>query len=234
MKGISVLAALFLSAQLSSAGIIKGGVKAQLASVPAPAVIKMTDDATCAAKHTKPVTEEHLVIDAGKNLKYAVVYIKSGLPEGPALRAPAEPAVIDQNGCMFSPHVVGMMAGQGLKILNSDGVLHNVHLQGKINREINKAMPAFTKKMVLPGTNFAKPEMMAVKCDAHPWMNGYVAILPNPYFAVTAADGSFEIKDVPAGTYVVEVWHEMLGTSTQTVKVGDAAATATANFTLSK
>ena len=232
MRVTYLMAALLIAAQTSGAGTIKGVVKAQMASVPAPVVVKMTDDATCMAKHSQPVTEEHLVLDASKNVKYAVVYIKSGLPEGQALRAPAEPALIDQNGCMFSPHVVGMMVGQGLKVLNSDGVLHNVHLQGKINREINKAMPPFLKKMVLPGTNFAKPEMMPIKCDAHPWMNGYVAVLSNPYFAVTAADGSFEIKDVPAGAYVVEVWHEVLGASTKTVKVGDTAATA--NFTLSK
>lgn len=232
MKGSYLFAVLLIAAQTSYAGTIKGVVKAQLASTPPAVVVKMTDDPTCMAKHTTPVSEEKLVLDAGKNVKYAFVCIKSGFPEGQVFRAPVEPAVIDQNGCMFSPHVVGLMAGQGLKVLNSDGVLHNVHLQGKANREINKAMPAFTKKMVLPGTNFAKPETIPVKCDAHPWMNGYVVVAGNPYFAVTAADGSFEIKDVPAGNYVVEVWHEYLGAKTQNVQVGDGVAAA--NFTLSK
>lgn len=233
MKGSGFFAAtLLIAAQASFAGSIKGVVKAQLASVPPAAAVKMNDDPTCMAKHTTPVTEEKLVLDANKNLKYAFVSIKSGLPAGQALRPPAEPAIIDQNGCMFSPHVVGVMVGQGLKVLNSDGVLHNVHLMGKVNREVNKAMPAFTKKMVLPGTTFAKPETIPVKCDAHPWMAGYVVVTANPYFAVTAADGSFEIKDVPAGKYVVEVWHEYLGTKTQNVQVGDGVAAA--NFTLSK
>lgn len=232
MKGSCLLAALLFAAQTSYAGSIKGVVKAQLASVPPAATVKMTDDPTCMAKHVAPVTEEHLVLDANKNVKYAFVSIKSGFPATQVFRAPVEPAVIDQNGCMFTPHVVGLMAGQGLKVLNSDGVLHNVHLQGKANREINKAMPPFTKKMVLPGTNFAKPEIIPVKCDAHPWMNGFVVVAGNPYYAVTAADGSFEIKDVPPGNYVVEVWHEYLGTKTQNLQVGDGVAAA--NFTLSK
>ncbi|MBI2504073.1 MAG: hypothetical protein HYW07_12675 [Candidatus Latescibacteria bacterium] len=219
-------------AHAAPAGSIKGVVKAQLTGAAPSAEVKMTDDPACLAKHTKPVSEEKLVLDASKNVKYAFVGIKSGFPEGQAFRAPVEPAVIDQNGCMFTPHVVGVMAGQGLKVLNSDGVLHNVHLMGKANREVNKAMPAFTKKMVLPGTNFAKPETIPLKCDAHPWMNSFVVVAANPYFAVSAADGSFEIKDVPAGNYVVEVWHEYLGTKTQNVQVGDGVATA--NFTLSK
>ncbi len=232
MKGSYLFAALLITAQIAQAGSIKGVVKAQLTG-PAPSGdVKMADDPACAAKHTKPVTEEKLVLDAGKNVKYAFVSIKSGLPANQALRPPAEPAVIDQNGCMFTPRVVGVMVGQGLKVLNSDGVLHNVHLMGKANREVNKAMPAFTKKMVLPGTNFAKPETIPLKCDAHPWMAGYVVVSPNPYFAVTAGDGSFEIKDLPAGKYQVEVWHEYLGTKTQEIQVGDAVATA--NFTLAK
>jgi hypothetical protein len=232
MNSFCLLAALLLAAQAGHAGTIKGVVKAQLTGAAPSAEVKMADDPACAAKHTKPVSDEKLVLDAGKNVKYAFVSIRSGLPEGQALRPPVEPALIDQNGCMFTPRVVGVMAGQGLKVLNSDGVLHNVHLMGKANREINKAMPAFTKKMVLPGTNFAKPETIPLKCDAHPWMAGYVIVTANPYFAVTAADGSFEIKDVPAGNYVVEVWHEYLGTKTQNVQVGDGIAAA--NFTLSK
>lgn len=219
-------------AHAAPAGTLKGVVKAQMASVPAPAVIKMDEDATCVQKHTSPVTVDHLVLDANKNLKNVFVYIKSGL-EGQTFRAPQEPVVLDQNGCMFAPHVLGMMVGQGLKVLNSDGILHNVHVVPKANREINKAMPAFSKKIVLPGANFAKPEVMIpIKCDAHPWMSAYVAVVSNPFFAVTAADGSFEIKDVPPGAYVVEAWHEMLGAKTQNVQVGDGAATA--NFTLSK
>jgi plastocyanin len=232
MKGAYLLTALLLAAQVGYAGTLKGVVKAQLTGAPPAAKVKMTDDPACLAKHPEPVSEERLVLDANKNVKYAFVSIKSGLPEGQAFRAPVEPALIDQNGCMFTPHVVGLVAGQSLKVLNSDGVLHNVHLTGKANREINKAMPAFTKKMVLPGTNFAKPEIIPLKCDAHPWMAGYVVVAANPYFAVTAADGSFEIKDVPAGNYVVEVWHEYLGAKTQNVQVGDGIAAA--NFTLAK
>jgi plastocyanin len=225
------LGLLLLSASVQAASL-KGVVKAQVSGAPPSTQVQMSDDPSCAAKHTTPVRDEKLVLDANKNVKYAFVSIKAGLPATPAPRPPAEPALIDQNGCMFAPRVVGVMVGQGLKVLNSDGVLHNVHLMGKANREVNKAMPAFTKKMVLPGTTFAKPETIPLKCDAHPWMAGYVVVAPHPYFAVTAADGSFEIKDLPPGKYQVEVWHEYLGTKTQEVQVGDAGATA--NFTLAK
>ncbi|MBM3279571.1 MAG: carboxypeptidase regulatory-like domain-containing protein [Candidatus Handelsmanbacteria bacterium] len=232
MKGTVLLAALLLSAQWGGAAALKGVVKAQL-SGPAPSTqVQMTDDPSCAAKHTTPVVDEKLVLDAAKNVRYAFVSIKAGLPQGQQLRPPAEPALIDQHGCMFAPRVVGVMVGQGLKVLNSDGVLHNVHLMGKANREVNKAMPAFTKKMVLPGTTFAKPETIPLKCDAHPWMAGYVIVTAHPYFAVTGADGSFEIKDLPPGKYTVEVWHEYLGTKAQEVQVTDTGATA--NFTLAK
>jgi hypothetical protein len=120
------------------------GVKAQ-SGAPPSAEVKMTDDPACVAKHTKPVTDEKLVLDAGKNVKYAFVSIKSGLPAGQALRPPVEPAVVDQNGCMFSPHVVGLMVGQGLKVLTSAGVC-TTYLMGKASREVNKAMPAFARR----------------------------------------------------------------------------------------
>lgn len=235
MRAVHLLmvAALVAGAQLAAAGTLRGVVKAQMANVPAPQVIEMGEDATCVQKHSHPVAAETLVLDAAKNVKYAFVYIKSGLPEGQTFRPPQEPVVLDQQGCMYTPHVVGLMVGQGLKVLNSDGILHNVHLMPKANKEINKAMPAFNKKMILPGVNFAKPEVMIpVKCDAHPWMGAHIGVLPHPFFAVSAADGSFEIRDVPPGSYVVEAWHEVLGARTQNIQVGEGVATA--NFTLAK
>jgi len=234
MKTIYLLAVAALAVQPVAAGTLKGVVKAQLSSAPKPEVLKMGEDAACAQKHAQPVTADRLVLDADKNLKNAFVYLKSGAGiEGQTFRPPQEPAVLDQKGCLYSPHVLGLMVGQGLKVLNSDGLLHNIHLTPKANKEFNRAMPAISKKIVLPGANFAKPEVMIpVKCDAHPWMGAYIGVLPHPFFAISAADGSFAIEGVPPGSYVVEVWHEALGARTQNVQVGEGAAIA--NFTLAK
>ena len=117
-----------------------------------------------------------------------------------------------------------------MKILNPDGTLHNVHSLGKINPEFYMAIPKFSTEAQKA---FDKPEFMfAMKCDVHPWMGAWVSVLPNPFFAVTKADGKFEIKDLPAGTYQIEAWHEKLGTKTATVTVRDGAAVAS-DFTFS-
>ena len=122
------------------------------------------------------------------------------------------------------------MVGQPVKILNPDGTLHNVHVVSKINPEFNLAMPKFRTEVT---KTFDKPEFMfAMKCDVHPWMNAWVSVLSNPFFAVTKADGKFEIKDLPAGTYEINAWHEKLGTKTATVTVTDGAAAAS-DFTFS-
>jgi hypothetical protein len=121
-----------------------------------------------------------------------------------------------------------MVAGQSLDILNSDPTLHNIHALPEKNDAFNLGMPVqgmkYTKK-------FDKPEVMIrIKCDVHGWMGAYCGVLPHPFFAVSAADGSFMIKDLPAGTYTIEAWHEKLGTQTQQITVGDKESKA-ANFT---
>ena len=135
--------------------------------------------------------------------------------------------MIDQNGCMYIPHVIGMMAGQELKFLNSDAILHNVHGLPKVNREFNLGMPAsLTEKSV----TLNQPEpLFPVKCDVHPWMNAYVAVMTHPFWAVTGEDGAYTIGNLPAGTYNIEAWHERLGTQTAEVTVADGE-TASADF----
>ena len=132
------------------------------------------------------------------------------------------PIVLDQNGCKDTPHVFGAQVGQPVKIVNSDGTLHNVHAVPKENREFNFGQPL--KGMEATQT-FTKSEMMVpFRCDVHGWMAAYGGIVPHPFFAVTKPDGSFEIKGLPAGTYTIETWHERFGLQMQTVSVDGTAA----------
>jgi hypothetical protein len=125
---------------------------------------------------------------------------------------------------------MGVMVGQPFKILNSDGLLHNVHALPKTNKEFNMAMPASRTEAI---ETFTKPEpIFKIKCDVHPWMGAYVAVMGHPFFDVTEKDGKFTIKNVPAGTYEIEAWHEKLGTKTQSVTIG-ADETKSVDFTFS-
>ena len=182
--------------------------------------INMGADPACAAKHTGDVPNSALVLGDGQSLGNVLVYVKSGLPAG-QWTAPSSPAVIDQKGCVYDPHVIGVMKGQEVKFLNSDGILHNVHALPATNQEFNIAMPA---ERTEASHTFEQPEeAFRVKCDVHPWMNAYVRVLEHPYFATTGPDGKFSIPNLPAGTYELEAWHERLGTQTQSVTVADGA-----------
>ncbi len=192
--------------------------------------LKITGDAVCSKHHgDKPVLAEDVIVNEAGMLKNVFVYVKNGL-EGHEFDVPEDPVVMDQKGCIYTPHVLGMMANQELKILNSDPTLHNIHALPKAdgNKEFNVGMPR--QGMEIKKT-FAQPEVMVrVKCDVHPWMSSYVGVLSHPYYAVSAADGSFKIADLPAGQYTIEAWHEKYGTKTQTITVGDSP-TAEVNFT---
>jgi hypothetical protein len=118
---------------------------------------------------------------------------------------------------VYSPHVMGIMVGQQYKILNSDGVLHNIHTLPKVNPSFNKGMPPTLKETT---TKFDKPEaVFHIKCDVHPWMSAYVAVFTHPFFSVTSTDGKFTISGLDPGTYEVTAWHEKLGTRTASVTV---------------
>jgi hypothetical protein len=126
--------------------------------------------------------------------------------------------VLDQNGCQYKPHVMGIMVGQQYKILNSDALPHNVHTLPKVNKPFNRAMPATVKEAT---TTFDKEEpIFQVKCDVHPWMGGYIAVFSHPFYSVTATDGKFTISGLDPGTYEITAWHERLGTQTASVTVG--------------
>ena len=222
---IAIAAAVALAAGPAVSGTISGVVKIDAKKIPPAKPVKMESDADCVAKHTEPHMSERYVVDADKNVKNAFVYIKTGL-EGQTFETPRRPGELDQVGCMYTPRVLGLMVGQPLRILNSDRIMHNVHMMPKVNEEFNKAMPARIRKLPVPGKMFSQPEVMVpFKCDVHPWMAAYVGVLLHPFFAVSAADGSFSIENLPPGKYTVEAWHEFFTTQVQEIKVADGAVT---------
>ncbi len=202
------------------AGSISGTITYD-GKVPPAKKLKMDADPDCAKKHSGPVHSERLVLGDGNTVGNIFVSIKNA-PAG-THSAPSEAAVIDQNGCIYTPHVVGVMVGQSLKFKNSDGILHNVHGLPQENREFNIGMPPTLKEKE---QTFNKPEpLFRVKCDVHPWMSSYVAVMTHPYFSVTGSDGKFSIGDVPDGTYEVEAWHEKLPAVSGSVTVSGGDAT---------
>jgi plastocyanin len=179
--------------------------------------LAMSADPACAKKHSKPVPDERLTLGSGNTMANIVVWVSKGLPSGKTYPAPTTPAVLDQKGCQYLPHAQGIMVGQPYRILNSDGILHNVHSLPKVNPQFNKPMPATLKETT---TTFAKPEpVFQIKCDVHPWMTAYVGVFSHPFFAVTGTDGKFSISGLDAGTYEITAWHEVLGTQTASVTV---------------
>lgn len=189
--------------------------------------LAMDADPVCAKKHTAPVPNEMLVLGGGNTMGNVMVFVSKGLPAGKAWPVPKTPVVLDQKGCQYVPHVMGIMVGQTYKILNSDGVLHNIHTLPKVNAAFNKGMPATLKEAT---TVFDKPEaVFHTKCDVHPWMSAYIAVFNHPFYAVTSTDGKFTISGLDPGTYEITAWHERLGTQTASVTVG-ASDTKTQNF----
>ena len=210
----------------ATAGTLQGTITLD-GDAPEMKVIQMAADPNCARLHTSEVLNEFVVTGEGGTLANAFVYIKSGLTGD--FPPPSEPVVLDQNGCMYVPHVIGIQTGQTLTVRNSDETLHNIHAMPKNNKEFNIGQPIQgleTQKV------FDNVEVMVpFKCDVHKWMNSYAGVLDHPYFAVTATDGSFSIPDVPPGDYVVAVWHERLGTQEMNVTVGEKE-TVDANFSM--
>jgi len=181
--------------------------------------IAMNADPVCAGLHKEPVTTGKVVVANGK-LANVFVYVKSGLPAGATYPAPTTKAEINQQGCLYHPHVQGMMVNQGLVIKNSDPTLHNIHALPKTNAEFNIGQPF---KGMATLKKFDKPEMpVRFKCDVHKWMGAYVGVLSHPFFSVTNDQGTFEIKNLPPGTYTIEAWQEKYGPQTQTVTISGA------------
>jgi plastocyanin len=183
--------------------------------IPRRRKVRMDADPKCAAMHAEAPLEETVVADKEGNVQWAFVYVKKGA-EGKKGPAPA-PAVINQEGCQYKPHVLGVVVGQEIEIRNSDDLLHNIHALPFNNKEFNFGQP---QKGMTEKKSFTVPEVMVkVKCDIHPWMGAWVGVLEHSYFGVTDAAGKFEIKGLPPGKYTVEVWHEAYKSVTAEVEV---------------
>lgn len=202
---------------------VTGTVKFAEDTVPKMKVLKMNADPKCVKNNQgKDITSPTLVLGPDKTMANIFVSVKSGLPAGKTYETPKEAVIIDQFGCMYLPHVVATMVNQEVKIKNSDGTLHNVHGLPKVNKEFNVAMPAFKKQI---DKKFDKAEdPFKIKCDVHPWMGGYMAVMSHPFFSVTGTDGKYTIKGLDPGTYEIEIWHEKLGTQTAKVTVAEGEA----------
>ena len=202
-------APVYFSADAKTAAAIRGHV-AFKGPRPMPQALRIDEDPACVKLNRGRLLEESVVLKNGRGLANVFVYVKTGLEGKKFAPAPPEPVVtIDQRGCRFDPHVIGLRVGQTLRITNSDPVTHNIHPQPTMNREWNQSQEPGAAPLE---RKFVRPEiMMRVKCNVHSWMRAYVSALEHPYFAVTAADGSFEITGLPPGDYVIEARHEKLG-----------------------
>jgi plastocyanin len=189
---------------------VKGTVKFDGTAVK-PSKIDMSQDPAC--KGTNEA--ENIVVDGG-DLANVFVYVKDGLGNR-TFDVPKDPVMLDQSGCKYHPHVLGVMAGQTVQIKNDDMTTHNIHPTPKDNREWNESQPPSAPPIE---KNFAREEiMLPVKCNQHPWMKMYVSVVKSPFFAVTDKSGKYEIKGLPPGDYTIAFVHEKLGEQDQKVTV---------------
>jgi hypothetical protein len=196
------------------------GTIAFTGTAPAVKPISMDADPFCASSNPNARAEDAVVND-GK-LQNVFVYVKDGkTSDGKSIASfafdpPAPDITLDQHGCQYHPHVIGMTTAMNFKVTNSDQTAHNIHPSPKSNAEWNQSQTPGQAPIV---KQFTRPEIIPVKCNQHPWMKAYVAVQRNPFFGVSGADGKFEIKGLPPGTYTVVAWHEKFGEKTQTVTV---------------
>ncbi len=182
-------------------------------AVTAPSKLDMSADSKCEGENFL----DDVVVKDGK-LQNVFVFVKSGLPQA-AFETPADAVTIDQKGCKYVPRVLGIQAGQPLKIVNSDQTNHNIHTLPRVNREFDDSQLAGQGPII---RKFKSPEaMFRVKCNQHSWMRAYIAVLAHPFFAISDSNGAFTIKGLPPGEYEIEAWHERYGAQTAKIKVAE-------------
>jgi plastocyanin len=181
-------------------------------TAPKASKIDMSQDPAC-----KGMNEAENVVVAGGDLANVFVYVKDGLGSR-TFDVPQTPVVLDQSGCKYHPHVLGVMAGQTVQIKNDDQTTHNIHPTPKDNREWNESQPPSSPAIE---KNFAREEiMLPVKCNQHPWMKMYINVVKTPFYAVTDKSGKYQITGLPPGDYTIAFVQEKLGEQDQKVTVG--------------
>ncbi len=210
---VTVLSMLLVCTGLMFAGTVSG--KVTYTGTPAkPKSIDMSKEPSCAKEHATPVMTETVVTGANNALANVVVYISTGAPdEG---QVPAQAVTFEQKGCQYLPHVLAMHTGQELKVVNNDQTSHNIHPLAKTNREWNKSQPPGTPPI---SEKYDKEEFIPVKCNVHPWMHGYFAVLKTSHVDVSKDDGGFKLPNLPPGKYTITAWHESYGTKTADVTI---------------
>ena len=193
-----------------------------------PKAIKFGAEPYCEAAHPDPVPSEECVVADDGAVQWVFVYVSN---PGEKKYEPSGDVTIDQSGCMYKPHVLGVMVGQTVKIKNSDKILHNIHGLATANKEFNMGQ---AKEGQVDEVKFTTAEMpMKIKCDVHPWMGAWACVMTHPFFATTGADGSFKISGLPAGKYKIAIWHEALeGAKEVEVEVDGKGPKADVNFEL--
>lgn len=205
-----------LIATMSSALMFAGTVSGKVTFTGTPVKqkpIDMSKEPSCAKQHATPVTTETVVAGSNNSLENVVVYISAGADDA---NAPAQAVTFTQKGCQYLPHVIAMHTGQTLDVKNDDQTSHNIHPLAKVNREWNKSQP--------PGSpaiqeKFDQPEFISVKCNIHPWMHGWFAVLKTNHYAITGDGGGFSLPNLPPGKYTVTAWHEDYGTQQQEITI---------------
>lgn len=199
----------------ATAGTITGKV-VFMGEKPVMPILSMDATPACARQHSSPVRSEEVVVNDNGTLKNVFVWVKAGLPPG-RWPAPDAAAKLDQRGCVYAPHVLGVMTNQRIEIRNSDPTSHNVHSLAQANREWNESQaPGSDVKIKwFPREEIAIP----LKCNVHPWMRCYIGVVSHPFFAVTGADGTFAISGLPPGEYTLGAWQERYGTRETRVTV---------------
>ena len=229
IKSLSIMISVGLLVVSIDAGTLKGHVKYD-GKAPKKKKLRMDADPVCGSSHSSPVLSENFKMASDGSMAEALVYLKNVKYSG---GVPSEPAVLDQKGCIYMPHVCGMVAGQELLIKNSDATLHNIHSLPQVNKEFNFAMPKVVKEKKATFSK-SEPDPFYIKCDVHPWMKTWVLVSDHPYFAVTDSKGNFSIDGIPAGNYEVVCWQEKFGKRTLTAEVTIGEGDTTKDFVFTR
>lgn len=223
--GLVVVASALGTSRAGDPGTVRASIQGTVTfsgSAAPGSPVDMSSDPYCVDARGTPLDDGTVRTTASGGLRDVVIVLRDVPTEGNSAPA-AEPEVLDQVECEYVPRVFALRTGQELIVRNSDRTLHNVHVTAENNRGFNIGQP-------LPGIESrrsfdAAENNIDVKCDIHGWMHGTIFVFDHPYHAVTDAGGRFTIPDVPTGTYTLEVWHETLGSQSQSVTVDAGGAT---------